>query len=59
MNNSLFNWICNQKTYWKWYKLGISEETKDKFHIDDRYVMYLRKLSADVVVKVDMDADEN
>jgi len=58
INKSLFNWICNQKTYLKWYKLGNSEEKMGKFHINDRYVRYLRKLGVDVSVKVEGDADE-
>jgi len=55
---SLFNWIHNQKTYLKWYKLGVSEEKKGKVHIDDRYVRYLRKLGVDVVLKVEGGAEE-
>ena len=31
INKSLLNWIRNQKTYLKWYKLGVSEEKKGKF----------------------------
>jgi hypothetical protein len=58
IDKSLFNWIHNQKTYLKWYKLGTSEEKKGKPHIDDRYVRYLRKLGIDVVVKLDTEADE-
>jgi hypothetical protein len=58
INKTLFNWICNQKTYLKWYKLGVSKEKKGKFHIDDRYVRYLRKLDVDVVLKVESDAEE-
>jgi hypothetical protein len=58
ISKSLFNWICNQKMYLKWYKLGTSEEKKGKFHIDDRYVRYLRKLGVDVVLKLDTEADE-
>jgi hypothetical protein len=42
----------------KWYKLGVSEEKKGKFHLDDRYVRYLRKLGVDVVLKVEGDAEE-
>jgi dTDP-4-dehydrorhamnose 3,5-epimerase-like enzyme len=53
IDKSLFNWIHNQKTYLKWYKLGVSEEQKGKFHVDDRYVRYLRKLGVDVVLKVE------
>jgi hypothetical protein len=58
INKGLFNWIHNQKTYLKWYKVRTSEENKGKFHIDDRYVKYLRKLGVDDVLKVDTDADE-
>ena len=57
INKSLFNWIWNQKTYLKWYNLGLSEEKKGKFHINNRYVRYLRKLGVDVSVKVEGDAD--
>ena len=57
-SKSLFNWICNQKTYLKWYKLGTSEGEKGKFHVDDRYVRYLQKLGVDVVLKLDTEADE-
>jgi len=32
-NKSLFNCIHNQKTYLKWYNLGVSEEKKGKFQI--------------------------
>jgi len=59
INKSLFNWIRNQMTYLKWYKLGDCEEKKGKFHIDDRYVRYLRKLGVDVLVKVEGDAEED
>jgi hypothetical protein len=52
VNKSLFNWIHNQKTSLKWYKLGTREEKKGKFHIDDRNVRYLRKLGIYVVLKV-------
>jgi hypothetical protein len=31
INKSLFNWICNQKTYLKWYKQGVSEEKMVNF----------------------------
>jgi hypothetical protein len=58
INKSLFNWICNQKTYLKWYKLGVSEEKKGKFQVDDRYVRYLRKLGVDVLLKVEVDVEE-
>jgi hypothetical protein len=58
INKSLFNWIHNQKTYLKWYNLGLSEEKKGKFHIDNRYVRYLRKLGVQVSVNVEGDADE-
>jgi hypothetical protein len=27
INRSLFHWICNQKTYYKWYKMGMSSST--------------------------------
>jgi hypothetical protein len=43
----------------KWYKLGVSEEKKGKFHIDDRYVKYLWKLGIDVLLKVEGDAEED
>ncbi len=58
INKSLFNWIHNQKTYLKWYKLKTSEEKKGEFHVDDRYVRYLRKLGVDVVLKVEDDAED-
>jgi hypothetical protein len=58
INKSLFNWICNQKTYLNWYKLGVSEEKKGKFHVNDRYVRYLRKLGVDVVLKVEGGGEE-
>jgi hypothetical protein len=57
INKSLFDWIHNQKTYLKWYKLEVSEEKKGEFHVDDRYVRYLRKV--DVVLKVKVDAEED
>jgi hypothetical protein len=57
INKSLFNWIRNQKTYLKWYNLGLSEE-KNIFHVDDRYVRYLRKLGVQVLVNVEGDAEE-
>ena len=50
INKSLFNQIRNQKPYLKWYKLGVSEEKKGKFHIDDRYVRYLRKLGVQLLL---------
>jgi hypothetical protein len=53
INKSLFNWICNQKTYLKWYNLGLSEEKKGEFHINNRYVRYLRKLGVQVSVDVE------
>jgi len=43
----------------KWYKLVVSEEKKGKFHINDRYVRYLRKLGVDVSVKVEGDSEED
>jgi hypothetical protein len=58
INKSLFNWISNQKTYLKWYNLGVSEEKKGKFHIDERYVRYLRKLGIQVLVNVEGEAEE-
>ena len=58
INKSLFNWICNQKTYLKWYNLGVSEEKKGKFHVNDRYVRYLRKLGVQVSVNIEGDAEE-
>ncbi len=58
INKSLFNWIQNQKTHLKWYKLGVSEEKKGKFHVVDRYVRYLRKLGVEVSVSVEGDAEE-
>jgi hypothetical protein len=58
INESLFNWIRNQKTYLKWYNLGLSEEKKGKFHVDDRYVRYLRKLAVQVSVNIEGDAEE-
>jgi len=58
INKSLFNWIHNQKTYLKWYNLGLSEEKKGKFHIDNRYVRYLRKLGVQVSVNVEGAAEE-
>jgi hypothetical protein len=58
INKSLFNWIRNQKTYLKWYNLGVSEEKKGKFHIDNRYVRYLRKLGVQVSVNVKGEAEE-
>jgi hypothetical protein len=58
INKSLFNWIPNQKTYLKWYNLGLSVEKKGKFHIDNRYVRYLRKLGVQVPVNVEGDAEE-
>jgi hypothetical protein len=58
INKSLFNWIRNQKTYLKWYNFGDSEEKNGKFHIDYRYVRYLRKLGVDVLVKVEGDAEK-
>jgi len=42
----------------RWYKLGVSEEKKGKFQVDDRYVRYLRKLGVDVSLKVEVDAEE-
>jgi hypothetical protein len=54
-----FNWIRNQETYLKWYKLGDSDEKKGKFHIKERYVRYLRKHGVDVSVKVEGDAEED
>jgi hypothetical protein len=59
IKKSVFNWIRNQKTYLKWYKLGDSEEKKGKFHINDRYVRYLRKLGVGVSVKVEGDSEED
>jgi len=58
INKSLFNWIRNQKTYLKWYNLGLSEEKKGKFHVNDRYVRYLRKVGVQVSVNVEGDAEE-
>lgn len=52
INKSLFHWICNQKTYLKWYKLGISKENRVNFHIDNRFIRYLKKLGMDVEVEV-------
>jgi hypothetical protein len=57
INKSLFNWIRNQKTYLKWYNLGLSEEKKGKFHIDNRYFRYLRKLGVQVSVNVEGEAE--
>jgi len=42
----------------KWYNLGLSEEKKGKFHIDNRYVRYLRKLGVQVSVNIEGDAEE-
>jgi hypothetical protein len=50
INKSLFNQIRNQKPYLKWYKLGVSEKKKGKFHVDDRYVRYLRKLGVQLLL---------
>jgi len=58
INKSLCNWIHNQKTHLKWYNLGLSEEKKGKFHIDNRYFRYLRKLGVQVLVNVEGDAEE-
>jgi len=58
INKSLFNCIHNQKTYLKWYKLGVSKEKKGKFHVDDRYGRYLRKFGVVVVLKGEGDAEE-
>jgi hypothetical protein len=58
INKSLFNWICNQKTYLKWYKQGVSEEKNGKFHIDDRYVRYLKKLWVQVSLKVEGEGED-
>jgi len=58
INKSLFNWIRNQKTYLKCYNDGVSEEKKGKFHIDDRYVRYLKKLGVQVSVKVEGEGEE-
>ena len=58
INESLFNWIRYQKTYLKWYNLGLSEEKKGKFHINNRYVRYLRKLGVQVSVNIEGAAEE-
>jgi hypothetical protein len=58
INKSLFNWICNQKTYLKWYKQGVSEEKGGKFHINDRYVRYLKKLGVQVSLKVEGEGED-
>jgi hypothetical protein len=42
----------------KWYKLVVSEEKKGKFHVDVRYVRYLRKLGVQVSVNVEGEAEE-
>jgi hypothetical protein len=42
----------------KWYNFGLSEEKKGKFHVDDRYVRYLRKLEVQVSVNIEGDAEE-
>jgi hypothetical protein len=36
----------------KWYKLGISKENRVNFHIDNRFIRYLKKLGMDVEVEV-------
>jgi hypothetical protein len=58
LKKSLFNWIQNQKTYLKWYKQGISAEKGGKFHIDDRYVRYLKKLGVQVSLKVEGEGED-
>ena len=58
INKSLFNGIRNQKTYLKWYKQGVSEEKNGKFHIDDRYVRYLKKLGVQVSLKVEGEGED-
>ncbi len=47
-NKSLFHWIHNQKMYLRWYKLGITGEKGRKFHINNRYVRYLKKVGVTV-----------
>ena len=49
-NKPLFHWVRNQKTYLKWYLTDVSEEKNGKFHIDNRYVKYLKKLGVTVQV---------
>jgi hypothetical protein len=46
LNNSLFHWICNQKTYLRLYNQG--KEEGDKFQIDNRYIKFLTKLGMSV-----------
>ena len=58
INKRLFNWIRNKKTYLKWYKQGVSAEKGGKFHIDDRYVRYLKKLGVQVSLKVEGEGED-
>jgi hypothetical protein len=39
--------------YLKWYKLGMSHEKCGKFHINYRYIRFLKKLGMDVEVKLE------
>lgn len=47
INKSLFHWNCNQKN------VRISSDKGGKFHINNRYVRYLRKVGGTVEVKVE------
>jgi hypothetical protein len=42
----------------KWYNLCVREEKKGIFHVNDRYVRYLKKLGVQVLVNIEGDAEE-
>jgi hypothetical protein len=48
LNKSLFQWIHNQQTYLRLYKQGTEEG--GKFHIINRYIIFLTKLGMSVKV---------